>query len=95
VLLCVSQEVHKLVNLPDLEELVMYGNPIHSKIVEDGDLQWPIAILKVLPNLKKLDGISSIEWKVHAFGSDNWLARDDRSILRSLCGVSTGALETI
>ena len=42
----------------------MYGNPLHSKIVDDGDLQWPIAILKVLPNLKKLDGISAIEWKV-------------------------------
>jgi hypothetical protein len=52
------------VSVPKLEELVMYGNPLHSKIVEDGDLQWPLAVLKILPNLKKLDGISTIEWKV-------------------------------
>lgn len=58
------KEVHKLVALAGLEELVMYGNPLHAKIVEDGDLQWPLAVLKILPNLKKLDGISTIEWKV-------------------------------
>lgn len=58
------KEIHKLVSMPKLEELVMYGNPLHSKIVEDGDLQWPLAVLKILPNLKKLDGISTIEWKV-------------------------------
>lgn len=58
------KEVQKLTSLPELEELVMYGNPIHAKIIDDGDLQWPIAVLKILPNLKKLDGISAIEWKV-------------------------------
>ena len=46
------QEVHKLVTLPKLEELVMFGNPIHKKIIDDGDLAWPVAILKILPNLK-------------------------------------------
>merc|ERR1711988_1737148 len=25
---------------------------------------WPIEVLKILPNLKKLDGISAVEWKV-------------------------------
>ena len=58
------KEIHKLANVESLEELVLYGNPIHAKIIEDGDLQWPITIMKILPNLKKLDGISTIEWKV-------------------------------
>jgi len=57
-------EVNKLQSLPCLEELVLYGNPIHSKICEDGELMWPLTILKLLPNLKKLDGTSAVEWKV-------------------------------
>jgi len=57
-------EIKKLQSLPALEEIVLYGNPVWAKIVEDGDLQWPIAILKMLPNIKKLDGISVVEWKV-------------------------------
>jgi len=59
-----SQEIHKLANVDTLEEVVLYGNPIHQKIVEDGDLEWPRMIIKILPNLKKLDGISIVEWKV-------------------------------
>ena len=64
VLACTWQEVHKLANIDTLEEGVLYGNPIHQKIVEDGDLAWPTQIIKILPNLKKLDGISVVEWKV-------------------------------
>lgn len=58
------KEVQRLQNLPALEEIVLYGNPIHQKIIEDGDLAWPTAIIKALPNLKKLDGTAIIEWKV-------------------------------
>lgn len=58
------KEVHKLASMQSLEELVLYGNPLHASIIQDGDLQWPITILKILPNIKKLDGISVIEWKV-------------------------------
>ena len=58
------QEVHKLAGIESLEEVVLYGNPIHQKIVDDGDLAWPSQIIKILPNLKKLDGISVVEWKV-------------------------------
>lgn len=57
-------ELQKLKALPALEELVLYGNPVWSKISEDGDLHWPLAVLKILPHLKKLDGISAVEWKV-------------------------------
>merc|ERR1711988_858383 len=57
-------EIAKLQQLPQLEELVLYGNPIHTQTIKDGDLQWPIKVLPLLPNLKKLDGISAIEWKV-------------------------------
>jgi len=58
------KELARLQALPELEELVLYGNPIHTKIIDDGELAWPAAVLKQLPNLKKLDGISVIEWKV-------------------------------
>lgn len=58
------KEVHKLQALPQLEELVLFGNPIHNQIIQDTDLAWPTAILKLLPELKRLDGISTIEWKL-------------------------------
>merc|ERR1712070_489456 len=58
------QEIEKLKDLPELEELVLYGNPIHASTIKDGDLEWPLQVLQRLPNLKKLDGISVIEWKV-------------------------------
>lgn len=58
------KEVQKLANIETLEEIVLYGNPIHKKIIDDGELAWPTAILKVLPNLKRLDGISCVEWKM-------------------------------
>jgi len=58
------KEIEKLQKLPLLEELVLYGNPVHTSIIQDGDLEWPLAILKLLPNLKKLDGISVVEWKI-------------------------------
>jgi len=75
------KEVAKLQALPELEELVLYGNPIHHKICEDGDLNWPLAVLKLLPNLKKLDGTSSIEWKVKiSEGNEKQLERLFRMI---------------
>jgi len=58
------KELQRLLSLPALESVVLYGNPIHKKIIEDGDLAWPTKILKTLPNIKKLDGIATIEWKV-------------------------------
>lgn len=58
------KEVAKLQSMTALEELVLYGNPVQQKICQDGDLYWPLAVLKLLPNLKKLDGTSTIEWKV-------------------------------
>lgn len=58
------KEVQKLSALTNLEELVLYGNPVHIKIVQNQALQWPVKIMQILPNLKKLDGISMVEWKV-------------------------------
>jgi len=57
------KEVQKLQALPALEELVLYGNPVHMKIVRNEALMWPAKVLNLLPNLKKLDGISVVEWK--------------------------------
>ena len=48
---------------PDLEELVLYGNPFHTKIKEtDGDLAYAAQVMEALPGPKKLDGVSTIEW---------------------------------
>merc|ERR1711959_87034 len=58
------KEVAKLQTLPALEDIVLYGNPIHTKIIDDGDLAWPKAVIPLLPNMKKLDGTTVIEWKV-------------------------------
>jgi len=69
------KEVHKLASLESIEELVLYGNPLHASIIQDGDLQWPVTILKILPNLKKLDGISVIEWKVKISEGDFFFMR--------------------
>jgi len=58
------KEIQRLAEVPDLEELVVYGNPVHWNIVaKDGELSYASQIMEVLPNLKKLDGVSCIEWK--------------------------------
>jgi len=58
------KEIDRLSDCPDLEELVLFGNPVHSGIVSsDGELAYAQKIMEKLPNLKKLDGISVIEWK--------------------------------
>merc|ERR1712159_902624 len=57
------KEVQRLVELPDLEELVLFGNPYHQNMVaKEGELAYASQVLEILPNLKKLDGISAIEW---------------------------------
>merc|ERR1711988_704993 len=57
------KELQRLVELPDLEELVLFGNPYHQNMVaKEGELAYAAQVLEILPNLKKLDGISAIEW---------------------------------
>merc|ERR1711988_1247442 len=56
--------VAKLAELPELEEVVLFGNPFHANIVsKEGELEYVTKVLEVLPKLKKLDGISVIEWR--------------------------------
>merc|ERR1711998_813576 len=51
------KELQKLTELPELEELVLYGNPIHSSVIQtDGELAWAEKVLELIPTLKKLDG---------------------------------------
>jgi len=58
------KEVNRLMEVPDLEELVLFGNPFHMNSVQkEGELAYADQVMKILPNLKKLDGISCIEWK--------------------------------
>merc|ERR1711998_77001 len=58
------KEINRLVEIPDLEELVLYGNPFHWNVVaKDGELAYASQVMEILPGLKKLDGISCIEWK--------------------------------
>jgi len=58
------KEVQRLTELPDLEELVLFGNPFHATMIaKEGELAYADQVMKILPNLKKLDGVSAIEWK--------------------------------
>eukprot|EP00658_Telonema_sp_P-2_P061803 TRINITY_DN5046_c0_g1_i1.p2 TRINITY_DN5046_c0_g1~~TRINITY_DN5046_c0_g1_i1.p2 ORF type:complete len:123 (+),score=28.49 TRINITY_DN5046_c0_g1_i1:133-501(+) len=48
------RELHRLVELPDLQELVLYGNPIHTESVErNGEINWASSVLAV-PTLQAL-----------------------------------------
>jgi len=58
-----EKEFDKLAEVPKLEELVFFGNPLHKQMVEkNGELSWPAFVRDKLPNLRKLDGISMVEW---------------------------------
>jgi len=58
------KEVQRLVELPELEELVLFGNPVHLNVLgKDGELAWADTVLKLLPQIKKLDGVSAVEWR--------------------------------
>ena len=52
--------------LPALEELVLVGNPMQEKYEKEhgGVLGWAEKVLQVLPNLRRLDGIASVAWRL-------------------------------
>lgn len=59
-----KKELLRLQELPGLEEVVFFGNPIHKSIAEkDGELAWASYMMEILPELRKLDGISCVEWR--------------------------------
>eukprot|EP00164_Ancoracysta_twista_P000870 GFYU01001142.1.p1 GENE.GFYU01001142.1~~GFYU01001142.1.p1 ORF type:complete len:195 (-),score=59.80 GFYU01001142.1:446-1030(-) len=47
-------EFEKLCDLPELEDLLLIGNPLEEKHTKDGN--WRGEVVKRLPKLKKLDG---------------------------------------
>merc|ERR1712086_375754 len=59
------KEVNRLAELSStLEEVVLFGNPLHMGIIgKDGELAWADQVLTALPTLKKLDGISAVDWR--------------------------------
>lgn len=58
------KEFMRLTDLPKLEEIVFFGNPIHKEVVaKDGELGWAAWVMEILPDLRKLDGISCVEWR--------------------------------
>merc|ERR1711865_183237 len=58
------KEVGRLAELADLEELVLFGNPLHMNVCgSDGELAWAAMVLDALPQLKKLDGGSAVDWR--------------------------------
>merc|ERR1712178_168655 len=66
-----EKEFQKLAELPNLEELVFFGNPLQKAIVDkEGELGWPKYVLTVLPNLRKLDGITMVEWQQKMSGGN-------------------------
>lgn len=48
-------EIERLAELPDLQELVLVGNPIHQQHASTGN--WRREVVRRLPGLKKLDGL--------------------------------------
>jgi len=59
-----EKELARLQMLPALEELVLYGNPLHKKIdAEYGPCGYAEKILAILPNLRRLDGIAAVQWR--------------------------------
>ncbi|EFN54314.1 hypothetical protein CHLNCDRAFT_135528 [Chlorella variabilis] len=50
-------EIDRLSALPELEDLLLVGNPLYNEWKENGALpQYRIEVLKRVPTLKKLDG---------------------------------------
>jgi len=59
-----KKEFMRLCELPKLEEIVFYGNPIHRSIADkEGELEWARYVMEILPDLRKLDGITTVEWR--------------------------------
>lgn len=50
-------EVDRLKELPELEDLLLQGNPLEKNSKDNGE-NWRIEVLRRLPTLKKLDGRS-------------------------------------
>ena len=46
-------EIEKLQNNPELEEVVFIGNPF----VDEDNAAYRVQLLRLLPNLKKIDGL--------------------------------------
>lgn len=66
-----KKELQRLTAVPTLEELVVYGNPLsHAAIGKDGELGYVGMILEILPSLRKIDGISVVEWKQKMSGGN-------------------------
>ncbi|XP_072016735.1 dynein axonemal light chain 1-like [Amphiura filiformis] len=61
-------EFDKLTGLPCLVELLFVGNPLEVKHSEEGD--WSARSCKVLPNLKKLDGVPVIKQEEEEEGEE-------------------------
>jgi len=55
-------ELDKLTQLPLLAEVVLKGNPFVTECKE-GDITYARQVLKTLPHLQKLDGISTAKWR--------------------------------
>jgi len=59
-----KKELMRLEACPSIEEVVFYGNPLHRDIqAKSGDLAWPAFVMELLPNLRKIDGITCVEWR--------------------------------
>ena len=46
------KEVNRLVELPELEELVLFGNPYYFNMVsKEGELAYAAQVMQILPNV--------------------------------------------
>ena len=53
------EELNRLQGLPHLEDLLLVGNPVYNTYADPQVLgsPWRVDVLKILPGLKKLDGV--------------------------------------
>lgn len=60
-----QRELSRLQVLPSLEALVLYGNPLQQKMeAEGGASSWAEKTLAILPNLRRLDGVAAVSWRM-------------------------------
>lgn len=68
-----EKEFQKLAELPCLEELVFFGNPIHRSMVEkEGEMAWPKFVLSVGTATRcTVNGSTASQQNMHALNPDS------------------------
>eukprot|EP00658_Telonema_sp_P-2_P025209 TRINITY_DN2014_c0_g1_i7.p1 TRINITY_DN2014_c0_g1~~TRINITY_DN2014_c0_g1_i7.p1 ORF type:complete len:394 (-),score=96.53 TRINITY_DN2014_c0_g1_i7:437-1618(-) len=83
-------QVKHLCALPCLRELNLSENPLQARVVsEHGQLAWAGSVLKLLPQLEKLDGKSVSAWKTLLSYTNAKLLRDVLTMIEAEGGTTS------